>query len=176
MISTAQPADIQQLLPLVNSAFRGDSARKGWTHESDLIEGTIRTDEETMRDMMQASGAAFLKYAEAEGGQVLGCVYLCPKPRGLYLGMLTVDPECQAQGIGKKLLYAAEDYARSQNCPGIYMTVISERPELTDWYVRHGYSLTGETEPFLVEEKYGTPTKPFDFLILEKKVLVSDER
>lgn len=169
-ISTAQPADIQKLLPLVNSAFRGDSARKGWTHESDLLDGTIRTDEATMRTMMQQPGAAFLQWINEETGQLEGCVYLRPRNRGLYLGMLTVDPELQARGTGKRLLQAAEAYAREHQCPAIYMTVISARTELTDWYMRHGYVLTGEKEPFEVDAKYGTPTQPLEFLVLEKKM------
>ena len=169
-ITTAQPTDIPQLLILVNSAFRGDSARKGWTHESDLLQGAIRTDEATMLDMMNAPNAAFLQY-QNEAGNLEGCVYLCPKERGLYLGMLTVDPDLQGAGIGKKLLFAAEKYAQTHHCATIYMTVITVRTELTDWYVRHGYSMTGETEPFLVDMKYGVPTQALEFAILEKKMV-----
>lgn len=174
LIRTAKPDDIPYILPLVNSAFRGDSARKGWTHESDLIAGTIRTDEETLRDMMAAEHAAFFLYTEGETDTTpLGVVYLCPKERGLYLGMLTVDPDTQGSGIGKKLLSVAEDYARLHQCATIYMTVISARTELTDWYVRHGYNLTGERLPFLVDPKYGVPTQALEFAILEKKITSS---
>jgi len=165
----AQPDDIPQLLSLVNSAFRGDSARKGWTHESDLLRGAIRTDAVTMLNMMDVLGAAFLTYTNQEG-LLEGCVYLCPKQRGLYLGMLTVNPDLQGGGIGKQLLQAAEGYARTQQCIIIYMTVISARTELVAWYLRHGYYLTGETEPFSVDTKYGMPTQDLEFIILEKKI------
>lgn len=167
LISPASLTDIPALLSLVNGAFRGDSARRGWTHEADLLEGILRTDEATLRELLETPGAIILKI-ESESGDLQGCVYLHKKESGLYLGMLTVAPELQAKGIGKKLLAAAEEHAQRENCRRIFMRVLSGRPELIAWYERHGYRLTGEIQPYAMDEKFGVPTRPLEFEILEK--------
>ena len=173
-IHFAHPADIPSILPLVNSAFRGDSARRGWTHESDLIAGTQRTDAADLLNMLQTPGAVMLLYRN-DAGDLEGCVFLQKKERGLYLGMLTVAPDLQGGGIGKKLLAAADEHARLLGCPCIYMSVISVRSELIAWYERHGYRLTGETQPFIVPEAFGTPTQSLEFVFLEKPIPQASE-
>src|ERR687886_2430148 len=113
LISPTTEQDVPALNKLVNSAYRGESSRKGWTTEADLLEG-IRTDEEGLRAMVQNPAATLLKYEEA--GNLLGCVYLEKKGDELYLGMLTVSPDAQANGIGKQLLTAAERIAVEKGC------------------------------------------------------------
>ena len=167
LLSTS--ADITQLLPLINSAFRGDTARQGWTHEADLLQGERRTDEATLRALMQIANAIVLKYCN-DAGDIEGCVFLSKKERGLYLGMLTVAPELQGAGIGKKLLAAAEAYAREQGCTFIYMNVFSVRQELIAWYERHGYRRTGEMKPYEANPEFGVPVQPLEFVILEKEL------
>jgi ribosomal protein S18 acetylase RimI-like enzyme len=85
--------------------------------------------------------------------------------------MLSVAPNTQGKGIGKKLMAAAEDHARSLGITAIFMTVISVRKELIDWYVRHGYRLTGERKPFVVPDtRWGIPKQQLEFVVLEKKI------
>ena len=113
-ISRAAETDVPQILKLVNSAYRGEEAKKGWTHESDLIEGTLRTDESSLKEMINDPNAVILKYTE--NNQLDGCVYLEKQDHKLYLGMLSVSPDRQASGIGRKLLRAAEEHAKNLNC------------------------------------------------------------
>jgi ribosomal protein S18 acetylase RimI-like enzyme len=110
-----------------------------------------------------------MKYTNPDG-IIIGCVYLEKQERGLYLGMLTVSPLQQANGIGKQLLTAAEEYAKKNNCPCIFMNVISIRLELITWYERNGYYKNGETKPLLVDSRFGIPTQPLEFAIMEKKI------
>jgi ribosomal protein S18 acetylase RimI-like enzyme len=166
IISKATEADIPQLLQLVNSAYRGEEAKKGWTHEADLIDGTLRTDEHSLKEIIHSSDAVILKYTE--NGQLDGCVYLEKQDDKLYLGMLSVSPRRQASGIGRKLLMAAEDHAKELRCKLIEMTVISDRNELISWYQRIGYQITEEKRPFEVETKFGIPKKPIEFIVLQK--------
>jgi ribosomal protein S18 acetylase RimI-like enzyme len=166
MIKKATKKDISTLNSLVNSAFRGESSRKGWTTEADLLDG-IRTDETLLKDAMNEKSTTFLKYVEADN--ILGMVMLKNQENKLYLGMLTVAPDLQGGGIGKKLLYAAEDFAKKKQLPKIVMTVISVRQELIDWYKRHGYILTGETQPFPINNpNFGLPKQFLEFIVLEK--------
>jgi ribosomal protein S18 acetylase RimI-like enzyme len=154
-IFPATPADVPALNKLVNSAYRGESSRKGWATEADLIDGT-RIDEAAMLDLINDKNTTVLKYTE--DGVILGCVELRKEGDNLYLGMLSVQPDLQSKGIGKKLMFAGEDFARVQACEKIFMTVISVRDKLIEWYVRHGYRLTGERKPFnMPDERWGIP-------------------
>lgn len=167
-ISTATVNDIPQLLQLINNAYRGEEAKKGWTHEADLIDGTMRTDESSLKELIQKPNAVILKYELNE--KISGCVYLEKKENKLYLGMLSVSPQIQAQGIGKKLLTAADDYGKQNNCSAIEMTVISVRKELIAWYERNGYSQTTKREPFPDDGKFGNPRQQLEFIYLEKQL------
>lgn len=171
-ILPATLSDIPDLLTLVNSAFRGDAARQGWTHEADLLQGEVRTDETSLRELLEQPGGTILKYC-SDTDQMEGCVYLQLKANELYLGMLTVAPAQQGGGIGKLLLAAAEAHARQSSCAKIRMRVLSTRHELIAWYERHGYRPTGETEPYAFDHKFGVPTQPLEFVMLEK--MMNDE-
>ncbi len=165
-IEPATAADVPVLTKLVNSAYRGESSRKGWATEADLISGT-RIDELAMLDLINDKNTTVLKYAE--DNVILGCVELRIENESLYLGMLTVNPELQAKGIGKKLMFAGEDFARVHHCKKVKMTVVSVRDKLIAWYIRHGYSLTGERKPFkMPDERFGIPRQPLEFVVMEK--------
>jgi ribosomal protein S18 acetylase RimI-like enzyme len=166
VISPATPADLPALHVLVNSAYRGDSSRQGWTTEADLL-GGIRTDERALREMLEHPHAQLLKLEDA--GTLLGCVYLEKQAETLYLGMLTVAPAYQDRGIGRRLLEAAEEKARQLGCSFLTMTVIPQRTELIAWYERRGYHQTGETRPFPSDNpRFGLPKVPLSFSVLRK--------
>jgi ribosomal protein S18 acetylase RimI-like enzyme len=167
-ISVASLPDIPQLLKLINRAYRGEDAKKGWTHEAELIDGDIRTDETSLKQVIRTPGAVILKYEQE--GQIVGCVYLQKKGDRLYLGMLSVSPEIKAQGIGKNLFKAADEHAKNNNCSVIEMTVISVRHELIAWYERNGYHKTSKREPFPNDGRFGNPRQDLEFVYLEKTV------
>jgi ribosomal protein S18 acetylase RimI-like enzyme len=167
-ISKATFTDIPQLVILINSAYRGEHSKKGWTTEADIL-GGLRTDADSLEKMMDKQGAVILKFCNKEN-VLQGCVYLEKKENSMYLGMLTVSPLEQAKGIGKKLLFAAEKYACDQKCSIVEMTVISIRHELIAWYQKHGYYRTAETKPFPSDEKFGIPKQPLEFIVMRKEV------
>jgi len=145
-IRPAVEADLSRLHPIVERAYRGDSARAGWTHEADLVSGE-RTDIETLRSLLDGNSRLLIAL---DGETILGCVNVADRGDGLaYLGLLCVDPQLQAGGIGRKLVAAAEETARDIfAATHIEMTVIDRRLELIAWYVRHGYVASGEARPF----------------------------
>jgi len=167
-ISPLKIDDIEALINLVNSAYRGESSKKGWTTEADLLDG-IRTDKRSIQALMQKPGAIIFS-ATNKANRMVGCVYLRKEGTQLYLGMLTVAPDIQARGIGKQLMLAAEKYGREINCTSITMSVIDARHELIEWYKRKGYRTTGETKPFPADPSFGIPNKPLQFIMLEKKI------
>lgn len=168
-VSIATIEDIPALVSLINSAYRGEASKKGWTTEADLLEGELRTDIPTLIEIMSRPDAVILKYTTAEK-VITGSVFLEKQERGLYLGMLSVSPLQQAGGIGKQLMKAAEQHAREKNCPCIFMNVISVRSELIAWYERLGYQLTEERTPLPDDNRFGVPAQPLEFAIMEKSI------
>ncbi|MEO6722682.1 MAG: GNAT family N-acetyltransferase [Ferruginibacter sp.] len=165
-ISTLLNEEIPTLVSLVNSAYRGESAKQGWTTEADLLDG-IRTDRESIKELTGKTGSTIF-VAHDETNRMVGCVYLHKEKTSIYLGMLTVAPDIQAKGIGKKLLATAEAHTKTVNCDRIVMSVIDIRHELIAWYERHGYLSTGETKPFPADPAFGLPRQPLQFIIMEK--------
>jgi ribosomal protein S18 acetylase RimI-like enzyme len=168
MITKASLQDIPALTVLINSAYRGETSKKGWTTEANLLEGK-RTDEQEMTEIFLDPKNTILKYTEKD--HIIGSVLLVEKGHQLYLGMLTVSPELQNSGIGKKMLAEAENHAKALGLSSIIMTVISVREELIAWYKRHGYVDTGEREAFPVSEIHVTISEePLEFIYLEKVI------
>ena len=173
IIAPAADADLEAIAALVNSAYRGESSRAGWTTEADYLDGQ-RTDAATLRaDLAASSGALILALRDDVGGPILGTVWLeRDTPQAWYLGMLTVKPDLQARQLGRALLAAAEAYAAERGGRTVEMTVINIRDTLIAWYERRGYARTGETRPFPSDTaKFGAPRRDdLAFVVLEKTV------
>lgn len=167
----ADPAHIPELNRLVNSAYRGESSKKGWTTEADLLDGQ-RTDEDSLRSLLKTDDSVILVAEHNDTGRVHACVHLQKQGKDCYLGMLTVDPELQGRGLGKALLEEAEAFAEFWDCERIHMTVIASREELIAWYERHGYQRTSQTKPFPYgDERFGQPRREdLYFIVLEKHI------
>jgi GNAT superfamily N-acetyltransferase len=146
-ISPAYADDIVGIHPVIERAYRGDSARLGWTHEADLVSGD-RTDPATLGALVTDPKSRLL--IARDGDTPIGCVNVADRGDGLtYLGLLCIEPERQGIGLGKQLMAAAEACARDDfGATRIEMTVIDARVELIAWYRRHGYAPSGETRPF----------------------------
>lgn len=146
-IRPATVADLPLLHPVIERAYRGDSARLGWTHEADLLSDT-RTDLGTLQTIVADTGQVLLTLFEA--GKPLGCVNVVDCKDGLaYLGLLCIEPTRQGEQLGRELMAAAEAHARDMfGASTIEMTVIEQRTELIAYYERRGWRRTGERRPF----------------------------
>lgn len=166
-ISIAKLKDATVITQLLNSAYRGESSQQGWTTESHLIGGEVRTIPKEVEELITQPDSVFLKYTTEE---IIGCVNLQKHEDKIYLGMLSVKPGLQGGGIGKKLLSAADEYAKQLGCIAVYMTVISVRTELIDWYLRHGFIDTNIRKPFEEDGVSGNHLQKLEFAVLEKKL------
>jgi ribosomal protein S18 acetylase RimI-like enzyme len=168
-IKIALVEDDVALVNLLNSAYRGEASKKGWTTEAHLIAGDTRTTVEQIQEVLTANDSVMLKYI-LQNNSIAACVNLQIQGNKIYLGMFSVVPEMQGSGLGKKLLHAAEEFALYKKCTNIYMTVIRARTELIDWYKRYGYKDTGERKPFIEDGISGKHLQKLEFAVLEKKV------
>ncbi|WP_415064306.1 GNAT family N-acetyltransferase [Bdellovibrio sp.] len=167
----ADDSHVDSLVELVNSAYRGESSKVGWTTEADILGGQ-RTDAEGIQEMINKEDSVILIAENDDNGDLVGCVHLEKQNAKCYLGMLTVDPSLQNKGIGKMLLTESGALAQFWDCTSIFMTVISARSELIAWYEKHGFRKTGEKKPFPYgDERFGLPkVEGLEFIVLEKKV------
>ena len=165
----ASPADADAVVALVNGAYRGEGAKRGWTTEADILCGQ-RTDREGVLEMIGTPGSR-VELAFEGGPAPLACVHLRREPDGsCYLGMLTVDPALQRAGLGRELLERSERLAREWGCGRVRMTVIGLRAELIAYYERRGYARTGRVEPFPEHDpRFGLPkVRGLSFVELSK--------
>lgn len=163
-------ADIDALVMLVTSAYRGDASKQGWTTEADMLDGQ-RIDPEVLRKDIERQRSLII-IAEREA-QLLACVHVAEDDGAGYLGMFSVKPDLQGGGVGKLLLAEAECIARDEwKLPAMRMTVIDIRNELIAFYERRGYRRTGITKPFPYgDERYGIPKRDdLRFEVLEKSL------
>jgi predicted N-acetyltransferase YhbS len=165
-ITKATIDDIESLVALVNGAYRGESSKQGWTTEADLLDGQ-RTDIDSLKEIMLQKENTILKCVD-EDGTIIGSVLLETRTHYLYLGMLTVRPDLQAKGIGRKLIEASEAFAKENGISKIIMTVISVRHELIAWYERNGFVTTGETKLFPRDVKFGIQKQALEFIVMKK--------
>lgn len=168
-VRDATAADVPAVVALVDSAYRGDASRAGWTTEADLIGGQ-RTDADAVADTIAAPDCRIV-LAEADG-ELVGCCLLERRAGQVaYFGMFAIRPGRQGAGLGRALLSEAERIAAEEfGATTMIMTVIRQRLELIAWYERLGYVLTGEREPFPYgNERYGLPKRPdLEFVVLAR--------
>lgn len=155
---TATTADAASLVELVESAYRGDASRIGWTTEADLLDGQ-RLDPEMAHDLLTGTGIVLL--AE-EHGRLVACVHLGDEGDGVaHFGLFAVAPDQQGRGVGVAVIdEAIEECRRRWNARRVRMTVIRQRDDLIAFYERHGFVRTGKTEPFPYgDTRFGIPKR-----------------
>jgi ribosomal protein S18 acetylase RimI-like enzyme len=154
----ATVADVDALVTLIESAYRGDLSRVGWTTEADILEGQ-RTDPEGVRAVIQSPGSRLLTVER--GGAIVACCQLEHRGDHAYFGMFAVSPTLQGGGLGKVVIAEAERAARTVwGVSEMHMTVISVRDDLIAWYERRGYRRTGRMTPFPYgDERFGIPQR-----------------
>ncbi|MER7752498.1 GNAT family N-acetyltransferase [Kitasatospora sp. NPDC097643] len=155
----ATPADVPALVELVESAYRGDASRVGWTTEADLLDGQ-RTDAEGVGAAIGHPDGVVL--VVEQGGELLACCQLEHRGDRAYFGMFSVRPGLQGGGLGRAVLAEAERVAGEEWGVGeLEMTVIEQRADLIAWYERRGFRRTGVYTPFPYgDERFGIPLRP----------------
>lgn len=169
----ARPArieDVPALVALVESAYRGDSSRQGWTTEADLLQGQ-RTDADAVTEVLGRPDSVVLVLDD--GSKIVACCHLERRAERAYFGMFAVDPLQQGGGLGSVVLAHAEEFARSRwGSSHQEMTVIRQRTELIAFYERRGYVDTGERSPFPYgDDRFGLPQRDdLEFTLLVKEL------
>jgi ribosomal protein S18 acetylase RimI-like enzyme len=164
----ATAADLPAVVALVESAYRGDASRAGWTTEADFLDGQ-RTSLDDLAPIL-ARERSLVLLAERDG-RLLACAHVAVEDGTGYFGMFSVVPSEQGSGIGKAVLAEAERRVVADwGCRSLRMTVIDIRDTLIAFYERRGYVRTGILKPFPYgDARYGLPLRDdLRFEVLEK--------
>lgn len=165
----AVAADVDAIVALVESAYRGDSSRRGWTTEADLLDGR-RTNAADVAGLLASPDAAVLLASVDD--ELLACCHIEKHGDIAYFGMFAVHPPRQGGGLGRQVLTEAERFAREKwRCRAMHMKVIDVRADLMAWYERRGYRRTGDYSPFPYgDERFGLPRRDdlrFELMVKE---------
>jgi GNAT superfamily N-acetyltransferase len=167
-------SDVAAIVFLVQSAYRGEASRAGWTSEVDLLDGA-RTNPEDVQSCIDRERSAILLGERA--GELVACAHIAVEHGAGYFGMFSVVPGLQGGGIGSAMLEEAERIVRVEwDMTTMRMSVIDVRTELLAFYERRGYVRTGVTKPFPYgNQQFGIPRRSdLRFAVLEKGPLIDD--
>lgn len=172
-ISLCTPAEYPELVALVNAAYRGVGGQAGWTSEIGLVDGERVTLEALRRELAESPEIRIFRWREPGG--LVACVRLEDDRSqhgepACHISMLSVRPDRQDSGLGRRVLEFAEMEGRARGARVARMSVVSIRTTLIEWYERRGYRRTGETEPFPYDDaRFGQPQqRGLEFIVLEK--------
>ena len=172
-LEPATAADVAEIVALTNLAYRGAGAGSSWNTEAGYMQGDRTSEALLLEEIAARPEACLLLSRPDDASGLLGSVWLEPVGDGVwYLGSLIIDPRLQNAGAGRQLLAAAEQWALERGARTIRMKVVNVRDTLIAWYVRRGYRLTNEVEPFPYgDPRFGTPRRPdLSFVILDKSL------
>lgn len=153
-IRAATEADLDPILTLINTAFEVEN----------FFKNQPRLDAE---DLARHFKDGTFLLAEKEG-RIAGCVFVKRNGNRAYFGLLSVDPARQKSGVGRRLVAAAEEFARETGARFMDLKLIHLRAELPGIYEKMGYRLTG-TEPYPAERTHML-TQPVHFLRMTKEL------
>lgn len=162
-IRIAEPHEARALAALINAAFVVEA----------FFKIGDRTSAEEVAALMADGGEFLVLQGSGTGagtgagtGTLMGCVYLKYSGDRCYLGMLSIDPPRQRQGLGLRMVDAAEARARARGCRFMDMHIVNVREELPPYYRRLGYADSG-TLPF---SDCDQASRPCFFIVMSKRL------
>jgi GNAT superfamily N-acetyltransferase len=124
-IRFATEPDLPNLMALINQAFKV---------EAFFIEGDRLSPEDTRAYFKKGR---FL--LADENSALAGVIYVELRSDRSYFGLLSVNPDLQKTGLGRRLIAAAEEFAREMGAHHMDITVVNLRTELPPFYRKLGY-------------------------------------
>jgi|tagenome__1003787_1003787.scaffolds.fasta_scaffold18514272_1 GNAT superfamily N-acetyltransferase len=140
MILPAGEEHVSAIVRLVNDAYAAGEMGL-WR------DGLQRTDEAEIAAAVRAREML----VAAIDGRAVGCARVrSVDPTTAEVGLITADPGSWGSGVGRAVVRAAEDRARSQGATTMRLTLLVPREgahpfkdRLRDWYTRLGYEVVG---------------------------------
>lgn len=151
-IRFADPSELNIITALINQAFLVER----------FFKPGDRLDEETTGDFFRKG-----RFLVAEiDGSIAACVYVEMRGDRAYLGLLSVAPDRQKLGLGRRMVSAAEEFAREMGAHFMDLRIVHLRTELPPIYEKYGYALNGTEE--IPAEMAAEVSRPCYFLRMTK--------
>ena len=128
----AEMSDVDAIVRLVNRAF---------VAESPYVEGE-RINAEGVHTMWPR-GTFLLGEVD---GMMTACIFVEGRGERAHLGLVSVEPTQQGNGIGSQLMAAVEAHCRAAGFHEMELRFINHRTELDRFYRRMGFTPSGVTE------------------------------
>lgn len=162
--------DLDVIVKLVNSAYRGIEGSRRWTTEAHLVQGD-RLVLEDLRRLIRSQDTEF--YVGYLDENLISCIAIKKYGAITEFGTFAVDPNLHGLGYGKDLLSFAESKASTYSSI-FQVTVVSQNSDLVRFYQRRGYKVTGQRLAYPTEQNVGKPKiKNIDLTVLQKKRITS---
>ena len=153
-IRTATEHDLGPILTLINTAFE--------------VERFFKNQDRLSAEDLKSHFKTGTFLVSEEDDRITGCIYVRRGGDRAYFGLLSVDPSRQKSGIGRRLVAAAEEFARETGAHYMDLRIIHLRTELPEIYAKLGYRITG-TEPY-PQERNHMLTQPVHFIRMSKEL------
>jgi GNAT superfamily N-acetyltransferase len=151
----AELSDAAAIAELVNSAYRGEASRVGWTTEADLLNGLRITTSEVATLIKRDDAFVLIGVLRDQVVASIACERLENTAK---FGLIAVKPTLQNKGYGREMIQAAEAITlREWRVAGYFMAVITLRTELIEFYERLGFEHSGQFEDFPVKPELWQP-------------------
>ena len=151
----AMLSDAASIAVLINTAYRGEASKQGWTTEAYILDG-VRTSTHEIQQLIESENSTFIVCNQ--GDDLIGSIHLNKTHDSVHIGMLAVKPHLQNLNVGKQILANAELFAKKAwQAHKFVMLVITMRHELIAFYERRGYIRTGVLQEFPVKPELWMP-------------------
>lgn len=154
----AKPHDLNAIVHLINQAY---------LVESHFVSAP-RIDAEAVSARIDAEEMLVLRDPE----RVIATAHMSIHGGSGHLGLVSVEPSMQGQGLGRRIIAIAEALAIARGVAQMQLQVVNLREELPPFYQTLGYQETG-TAPF--DEAKAT-LLPVHFINMTKRLLTTDEQ
>jgi GNAT superfamily N-acetyltransferase len=162
----ARVDDAAALALLVNGAYRGREGRRGWTSETDLVDGSY-TNVEALAELLLRPASAVLVVRGRKGLE--GCVRVAANGAVARIDLLAVRPGVQGNQLGRRLLAAGEKFARRDlACGAVEIPVLASREDVLGWLERRGYEAAGAPQPYAAFPGGSAPPAGLDVIVMRR--------
>lgn len=149
-------AAVEQLLQLINSAYRGTEGAGRWTTEHHLVVG----DRITRQGLLKViADPAITLFTGVEEEKLVACIAAKHRSETVEFGTFAVAPHLHGRGLGKIMLAHAEAYARGL-AKTFQVCVVAQNTQLVEFYLKRGYRDDNIFLDYPKAEEVGVPKRP----------------
>jgi N-acetylglutamate synthase-like GNAT family acetyltransferase len=129
-VRRATSSDLPAIAALVNRAYKV---------ESFFVDG----DRTTAAELAQLMHGGTFLVLEHNAGGLAAAIYVEAHQDAAYIGLLSVSPDMQGRGLGKRLVRIAEALGEAMGCQSAGLKIVNLREDLGRWYRSLGYAEVG---------------------------------